>query len=63
MTNYEKANCIFKINGYYSAPVGNLTNEQSFEKAKAELIYHIKNELRNVESITSEQFFKSRKLI
>jgi len=49
MTRYQIENAVHKINGYY------LPNK-TFEEAKKELLKNLKKEMKQIESITLDQF-------
>lgn len=58
LNRYEHANIKNKISGYMVGRHPTETREQEFQKAKAELLGHLKREIQQVENFTYDDLSK-----
>lgn len=59
LNQYEIENIVFKIEGYF-LPSVRLTEIETFEKAKQELLDNLTSQINSIESFSFEQWTKHR---
>ena len=63
LNQYERANAVEKVDGYYLRICPTTTPQAEFLKAQAECAHHLRAQLAHVESLTFAQFSEVKKIV
>lgn len=61
MDQYQRANAVHKVEGYYFRTHPTTKRQDEFEKAKAECLFQLRAQIAQIESLTFPQFAQELK--
>lgn len=61
MNQYERANAVHKVEGYYFLAHPRTKPQDEFQKAKAECLFHLRAQITQIESLTFPQYAQELK--
>lgn len=62
MDQYQRANAIDKVDGYFLRIHPTTTAQAEFSKAKAECLRHLRAQIEHIEGLSFAQFAEAKKI-